>query len=55
MNAFDEIKLYTMKHCLFTETLDLYRYQENYLVEIMPLYADYLHQNAKFKEAGIGK
>lgn len=54
MNAFDEVKLYTEKHCLFAEALDLYRYHENFLVEIMRLYADYLHKIAKFKEAGIG-
>lgn len=55
MNAFEEVKVFTKKHCLFSEALDLYRYQETFLTEIMPLYADYLHQNEKFKEAGIGE
>ncbi len=55
INAFDEFKLYTEKHCLFSEALDLYRYQENLFIEIMRMYANYLHQDAKFKEAGIGE
>jgi elongator complex protein 1 len=55
LKAFDEVKLYTVKHCLFAEALDQYRYQESFLVEIMRLYADHLQQNEKFKEAGIGQ
>ena len=55
MNVFDEVKVYTEKHSLFTEALDLYRYQEDHLIEIMRMYADYLHKIGNFKEAGIGK
>lgn len=55
MKALDEVKFYTEKHSLFAEALDLYRYDENNLTEIMRMYAGYLHQTSKFKEAGIGK
>lgn len=51
--AFDEVKDYTMRHGLYPEALDFYRYQEHKLREIMRLYADFLLQNGKFKEAGV--
>lgn len=54
MKAFDEVKTYTVKHGLYSESLDFYRYQEDQLKELMRLYADYLNQEKKFKEAGIG-
>lgn len=55
INAFDEVKIYTEKHSLFAAALDLYRYQEDQLIEIMRMYADYLHKKGNFSEAGIGK
>lgn len=53
LGAFDEVKGYTMKHGLYPEALNFYRYQEDKLREIMRLYADFLLQNGKFKEAGV--
>ncbi|KAK4691558.1 elongator complex protein 1, partial [Lecanoromycetidae sp. Uapishka_2] len=53
LDAFDEVKPYTMKHALYKETLDFYRYQEDKLNEIMRLYADYLQANGNSKDAGI--
>ena len=53
LGAFDEVQDYTMKHKLYPEALDFYRYQEDNLREIMRLYADFLQQNGKFKEAGV--
>lgn len=53
LDAFDEIKDFTIKHNLYAEALDFYRYQEDKLREIMRLYADYLQQNGNFKEAGV--
>ena len=53
LDAFDEVKDYTIKHGLYPEALDFYRYQENQLREIMRLYADFLQQDGKFKEAGV--
>lgn len=53
LGAFDEVKNYTIKHDLYPEALDFYRYQEDKLSEVMRLYADFLSQNGKFKEAGV--
>lgn len=53
LGAFDEAKDYTIKHELYPEALDFYRYQEDKLREMMRLYADFLQQNGKFKEAGV--
>jgi len=55
LDAFDEVKTYTIKHDLYQEALELYRYREEKLHEIMRLYADHLRQTSKFREAGIGK
>ena len=53
LGAFDEVQQYTIKHNLYPEALDFFRYQEDKLREIMRLYADFLQQNGKFKEAGV--
>jgi len=54
LGAFDEVKTYTVKHSLYPEAQNFYRYQEDQLKQIMRLYADYLQQDGNFKEAGIG-
>lgn len=54
INALGEVKEYMMKHSLYTEGLELYRYRPDELSDIMRLYADYLRDNSKPKEAGIG-
>lgn len=54
INALEEIKGYLLKHSLYTEALELYRYRPDELSDIMRLYADYLRDNSKPKEAGIG-
>lgn len=53
LNVFEEAKSYVLKHDLYVEALELYRYQEDHLAEIMRLYADHLHQISNFNEAGI--
>ena len=53
LNVFDEVKSYTMKHSLYEEALEFYRYQEDKLNDIMRMHADYLQENGRFKEAGI--
>lgn len=55
LKAFDEVKTFVVKHGLYAEALDLYRYQNENLSDIMNLYAEHLHQTSRFKEAGIGK
>ncbi|KAI9828566.1 MAG: hypothetical protein M1819_006558 [Sarea resinae] len=53
LNAFDEILTYMQKHELYKEAIEIYRYQETELNQLMRLYADYLLAHSKFKEAGI--
>ena len=54
LDAFDELKTYTVKHNLYKEALSLYRYQPARLQGIMRLYADHLNREFKYKEAGLG-
>ncbi|KAK0514757.1 hypothetical protein JMJ35_003374 [Cladonia borealis] len=53
LHAFEEVKLYAVKHNLYAEALDFYRYQDDKLKEIMKLYADHLQSNGNFRDAGI--
>ncbi|KAL6714895.1 putative elongator complex protein 1 [Lecanora helva] len=53
LNAFDEVKTYAIKHSLYTEAMEYYRYQDNNLENITRLYGDYLNQQGKYKEAGL--
>ncbi len=55
LDAFDEVKAYTVKHELYQDALEWYRYREDNLRAIMRLYADHLHRISQFREAGIGK
>lgn len=54
LDGFEELKAYTIKHELYKEALNLYRYHAARLQEIMGLYADHLNNNFKYKEAGLG-
>ncbi|KZF25746.1 IkappaB kinase complex, IKAP component [Xylona heveae TC161] len=53
LKAFDEFTAYTVKYELYKDALSLCRYDEKDLSQIMRLYADFLSNNSKFKEAGI--
>lgn len=50
----DEMTLYTQKHSLYVQALDVYRYQEDNLKVMLRLYAEHLQRESKHKEAGIG-
>ena len=54
LHAFEEVKQYTVKHNLYAEALDFYRYQDDKLNEIMRIYADHLQSSGNFRDAGIG-
>jgi elongator complex protein 1 len=54
LDAFDELKAYTVKHELYKEALNLHRYQPVRLQETMRLYAKYLNNESRYKEAGLG-
>jgi elongator complex protein 1 len=53
LQAFDELQAYTIKHDLYSEAIDLYRYDNSRLKELTRLYAVYLSSRNKFKDAGI--
>lgn len=53
LDAFDEVATYVVKHTLYSQALEMYRYQDEKLAVIMRLYGDYLQKDAKYKEAGI--
>jgi hypothetical protein len=54
LNAHDELRAYAIKHVLYKDAIDLYKYQQEQLYDITHLYADYLYDQSKYKEAGIG-
>ncbi|KAF2480024.1 IKI3 family-domain-containing protein [Neohortaea acidophila] len=53
LDVFDELKHYMTKHELFSATIDLYRYDNARLSELMRLYADFLSNRNRFPEAGV--
>jgi len=53
LDAFDEVESYVVKHTLYSQALEMYRYQDKKLAVIMRLYGEYLRKNANYKEAGI--
>lgn len=55
LNDNDELKLYTIKHTLYREALELYKYEPDRLRDMTHLYADYLYDQSNFKEAAIGE
>ncbi|EEB05563.1 elongator subunit Iki3 [Schizosaccharomyces japonicus yFS275] len=52
-NAFDEVKNFVVSHKLYSEALKLYRYKKEQRKELLLLYANYLKDNGKAKEAAI--
>jgi len=53
LDAFDEVESYVVTHTMYSQALEMYRYQDEKLAVIMRLYGDYLQKNEKYKEAGI--
>jgi elongator complex protein 1 len=53
LQAFEEVQEYVQKHTLYSEALDMYRYDTVHLKEIMQLYADHLKSINKNKEAAL--
>lgn len=53
LNVFDEFQAYVEKHELYSQALDLYRYNAERLRALMRLYATYLSSRNRFKEAGL--
>ena len=55
MNVFEEFKTYMRKYQLYEDALQMYRYHEDSVKDIMGSYADHLLRESKFKDAGVGK
>ncbi|KAJ5569907.1 uncharacterized protein N7459_009337 [Penicillium hispanicum] len=55
LGAHDEIRAYVVRHVLYKEALDIYKYQPEHQREITHLYADYLQGESKHKDAAIGE
>ena len=53
LDAFDELKTFMAKHELYSAAIELYRYDNTKLTELMRLYADFLNSRNRLKEAGI--
>jgi elongator complex protein 1 len=53
LDAFEEIEKYAEKHELYSTAIELYKYQSDRLKALMRLYAKFLDERNRFKEAGI--
>jgi elongator complex protein 1 len=54
LDVFEEFKTYTQKHVLYDQALELLKYNQNRLNDIMRLYAEFLHSSHRYREASIG-
>lgn len=53
--AHEEIRAYVIRHVLYKEALEVYKYQPEQQREVTHLYADYLQGESRHKDAAIGK
>ncbi|KAL3481619.1 IKI3 family-domain-containing protein, partial [Aspergillus californicus] len=53
LGVHDELREYTIKHVLYKDAIDIYKYQPEQLHNITQQYADYLQKESKYKDAGI--
>ncbi|EAW10179.1 Elongator subunit IKI3 [Aspergillus clavatus NRRL 1] len=53
LSAYDEIRSYVIKHELYKEAIDLFKYQQEQLRDMTHVYADFLYDQSKYKDAGI--
>jgi elongator complex protein 1 len=51
---FEKLTDYTVKHQLYSQAIELYRHQPVRLRAIMDLFASFLNNTNKYKEAAIG-
>lgn len=54
LGAHEELREYVVKHVLYKDAIDIYKYQPEQLRDISLLYANYLQEASKYKDAGIG-
>ncbi|USW58338.1 Putative elongator complex protein [Septoria linicola] len=53
LEAFEEVKNYAEKHELYSHAIELYRYDNARLTELMRIYAGFLLSRNRYQEAGI--
>ncbi|GLI77620.1 putative elongator complex protein 1 [Penicillium ochrochloron] len=53
LGVHEEIRAYVSRHALYKEALEIYKYQPEQLREITQIYADYLQNDSKHKDAAI--
>lgn len=53
LDSFDELKQYMAKHELYNTSIEIYRYDQPKLTELMRMFAGFLSSRNKYKEAGI--
>jgi elongator complex protein 1 len=51
---FEKLKDYAVKHELYSAAIELYRHQPARLTAVMQLFAGFLNNTNKYKEAAIG-
>ena len=51
LGAFDELKLYTLKHSLYEAAIRMQQYREGNVRELTRLFADFLMRRTRFKDA----
>jgi elongator complex protein 1 len=54
LGDFEKLKDYTVKHELYSPAIELYRHQTARLTAIMQMFASFLNNTNKYKEAAIG-
>ncbi|KAI5289157.1 hypothetical protein KEM54_004314 [Ascosphaera aggregata] len=53
LKAYDNLKAYAIKHSLYSEALELYKYEPDHFREISEIHADYLYDKSNYKEAAL--
>ncbi|KAJ5812211.1 hypothetical protein N7474_008512 [Penicillium riverlandense] len=53
LNSHEEIQPYIIKHVLYKEALDIFKYEREHQREITLIYGEYLQDQSKYKDAAI--
>ncbi|RDW57132.1 Elongator subunit IKI3 [Aspergillus mulundensis] len=53
VGAHDELREYVVKHVLYKDAIDIYKYQPDQLRDVTHLYAKHLYEESQYKDAGI--
>ncbi|KAL4906464.1 hypothetical protein BDW74DRAFT_132824 [Aspergillus multicolor] len=53
LGAHDELREYVVKHILYKDAIDIYKYQPDQLRDVTHLYANHLYEESQYKDAGI--